>query len=59
VTAEVRDLQQRYTGIELRLDALEARIGAIEGRLAAQDERITRMLALLIRLAEQIEETPA
>ncbi len=38
---EVQDLQQR--------------ISAIEARFVAQDERITRMLTLLVRLAEQIE----
>ena len=52
LTAEVRDLQQRFAGMEQRL-------GALKGRFAAQEERLTRMLTLLVRVAERIDETPA
>jgi septal ring factor EnvC (AmiA/AmiB activator) len=58
LTAEVRDLQQRFTGIETRIGAIEARITAMEGRFAVQEERMTRMLALLVRIAERIEVPP-
>ena len=55
LTAQVRDLQQRFTAIELRLGALEGRCASMEGRFAVQEERMTGMLALLVRLAERIE----
>jgi hypothetical protein len=53
LTAEVRDLQQRFDGVETRLGALEARFGAIERRYAVQEERMSRMLSLLVRIAER------
>ena len=40
LTADVRDLQQRFDGVETRLGALEARFGAIERRFAVQEERM-------------------
>ncbi len=55
LTAQLRDLQRRFTAIELRLGALETRFGALEGRFAVQEERMTGMLAPLVRLAERIE----
>ena len=62
LTAEVRDLQQRFTGLETRLAALETRFSAMETRFsametrfAAQEERMTRMLALLVRVAERLD----
>lgn len=54
----MRDLQQRFTAIELRLGALEGRFAAMEGRFAVQEERMTGLLALLARLAERIEGPP-
>lgn len=53
LTADVRDLQQRVTGIEIRLGALEARFAALEGRFGVQEDRMSRMLALIVRIAER------
>jgi hypothetical protein len=53
LTAEVRDLQQRFDGLEARLGALEGRFAAMERRYAVQEERMSRMLALIVRIAEQ------
>jgi septal ring factor EnvC (AmiA/AmiB activator) len=53
LTAEVRDLQQRFTAIEHRLGALEQRFSAMEGRFGTQEDRMTAMLAILVRLAER------
>jgi hypothetical protein len=53
LTADVRDLQQRFDGVETRLGALEARFAAMERRFAVQEERMSRMLALIVRIAER------
>jgi hypothetical protein len=53
LTAEVRDLQQRFDGVEARLGALEGRFGAMERRFAVQEERMSRMLSLIVRIAER------
>ena len=60
LTADARDLQQRFDGLEARLGALEARFSGLEGRFAAmerryavQEERMSRMLALIVRIAER------
>ena len=53
LTADVRDLQQRFDGMEARLGALESRFGAMERRYAVQEERMPRMLSLLVRIAER------
>jgi hypothetical protein len=65
LTADVRDLQQRVGGLETRLGALEARFSALEarftsfeGRFGVQEERITRLLALVVRVAERVGTTP-
>ena len=50
LTADVRDLQQRFDGLEARLGALEGRFGAIERRFAVQEERMSRMI---VRIAER------
>jgi hypothetical protein len=57
LTTEVRDLQQRFTAleqrftaVELRLTGIEARLGALEARFSGQEERMTSMLALLVRI---------
>jgi hypothetical protein len=34
---------------------LEQRFGEIEQRFSAQEERMTRMLALLVRVAERVD----
>jgi hypothetical protein len=59
LTADVRDLQNRFTGVELRLSALEQRFSgleqrfsAVEGRLGVLEDRVGRMLALVVRIAE-------
>jgi septal ring factor EnvC (AmiA/AmiB activator) len=61
INAELRDLQQRFTGIEARLTgievrigALEARFGTLEARYAVQEGRLTAMLDLLVRMAERV-----
>jgi len=60
LTADVRDLPQRFAGMEVRLGALEtrfsstkARMGALEGRFGVLEERITRLIALVVRIAER------
>jgi uncharacterized coiled-coil protein SlyX len=60
LTAEVRDLQERFTGMEARIGALEARFSVLESRFSAmearfgvQEERMTRMLTLLVRVVER------
>jgi hypothetical protein len=65
LTADVRDLQQRFAGMEVRLGALEtrfsgleARMGALEGRFGVQEERMTRLIALVVRMAERQGTTP-
>ncbi len=54
LTADVRDLQQRVTGLETRFGVLEARFSGLESRFAAQEERMTRLIALVVRIAERI-----
>jgi hypothetical protein len=61
LTADVRDLQQRFLGIEARLggvegriSGLEARISGLETRFGVQEERMARMLALIVRIAERV-----
>jgi hypothetical protein len=53
LTADVRDLQQRFDGLEARLGAIEGRFGAMERRFAVQEERMSRMLSLIVRIAER------
>ena len=53
LTADMRDLQQRFDGLEARLGAIEGRFGAMERRFAIQEERMSRMLALIVRIAER------
>ena len=53
LTADVRDLQQRFDGLEARLGALEGRFGAMERGFAVQEERMSRMLSLIVRIAER------
>ncbi|MBV8120934.1 MAG: hypothetical protein JO081_13480 [Alphaproteobacteria bacterium] len=60
LTADVRDLQQRFAGMEARLatletrfSALEARFTGMEARMAVLEERMSRMLSLIVRIAKQ------
>ncbi|MGH7097665.1 MAG: hypothetical protein ACREE4_08415 [Stellaceae bacterium] len=66
LSAEVRDLQQRFTGLEARLGALgsrfsgfeiaiNGRLTALETRFGAQEERMNRLISLVVRIAERIE----
>ena len=62
LTAEVRDLQHRFTAMEsrftameVRLGAMEVRLGAMEQRFAVQEERMSAMLALIVRIAERLD----
>jgi uncharacterized coiled-coil protein SlyX len=32
---------------------MEARMGALEGRFSVQEERMTRLIALVVRIAER------
>jgi hypothetical protein len=62
LTAEVRDLQLRFSALEGRFAAMESRFGAMETRLGAiercfhaQEERMSAMLAVIVRIAERID----
>ena len=68
-TAEVRDLQHRFTPMESRFTALESRVtalevavstrlDALERRFSMQEERMSAMLALIVRVAERLDRTP-
>ena len=59
-------LESRFSGIEIRIGALERTISAqldaiasrfdgMERRQVAQEERMSRMLALLVRIAERLD----
>jgi len=69
LTAEVRDLQyrftamehrfaaleSRFTAMESRLSGIESRLSGIEGRLGVTEERMSAMLALIVRIAERLD----
>jgi predicted nucleic acid-binding Zn-ribbon protein len=62
LTAEVRDLQHRFTAMESRFSALEsrftameARLSGIEGRLGVLEDRMSSMLSLIVRIAERLD----
>jgi len=66
LTAEVRDLQHRFTAMEARFSALESRVAAlelammtrfdaIEQRFAVMEERMSPMLAVIVRVAERLD----
>jgi hypothetical protein len=61
MTAEMRDLQLRFSALEgrfaameSRFGAMETRIGAIERRFHTQEERMSAMLAVIVRIAERV-----
>jgi hypothetical protein len=58
LTAEVRDLQHRFTAMESRFTAMEVRLGAMERRFSVQEERMSAMLAVIVRVAERLDRTP-
>jgi hypothetical protein len=62
LSAEVHDLQVRFTAmehrfaaLETRFTAMEARLSGIEGRLGGLEERMSAMLALIVRIAERLD----
>ena len=62
MTAEIRDLhqrfgslEQRFSAIEYRLSALEHRFSAMEARFGGMEERMTAMLAVIVRIAERVD----
>ena len=65
LTADVRDLQHRFTAmesresrrsaLESRFTAVEARPSGIEGRLGVLEDRMSAMLALIVRIAERLD----
>ena len=46
-------LEAGFSALEGRLDSIDTRLGALERRFAVQEERASRMLAILVRLAER------
>jgi uncharacterized coiled-coil protein SlyX len=69
LTAELRDLQHRFTAMESRFSALESRVtalevamttrlDAIERRFGVQEERISAMLGVVVRIAERLDRPP-
>ena len=44
--------------METRLGVLEARFSGLEARFAAQEERMTRLIALVVRIAERLGAPP-
>jgi hypothetical protein len=58
LTAEVRDLQHRFTAMESRFTAMEVRLGAMERRFSVQEERMLAMLAVIVRIAERLDGRP-
>ena len=69
LTAEVRDLQHRFTAMESRFSALESRVtalevamttrlDAIERRFTVQEERMSSMLTLIVPIAERLDRAP-
>ena len=69
LTAGARDLQHRFSAMEIRFTALEHRLtgmenrfSALEGRFALQEERMSAMLGLIVRIAERVDrpsQTPS
>ncbi len=55
LTAEMRDLQHRFTAMESRFSAMEARLSGMESRLGVLEERMSAMLAVIVRIAERLD----
>ena len=67
LTSEMRELRQRFSGMEVRLGALETRFSGLEMRFAGMEarfdgmerhmavlgERITHLISLVVRIAER------
>jgi predicted nuclease with TOPRIM domain len=72
LTADIRDVKLRLTGLETRLTGLENRFAGLENRFAAMenrfaalenrigvmDERISGLVSLVVRIAERLDGTP-
>jgi hypothetical protein len=54
VTDNMADLKLRVSGLETRFGVLEARIGGIERRLDLLDDRTSRILSIVVRIAERV-----
>ena len=54
LTDDMADLKLRVSGLEARFGALEARIGGIERRLDLLEGRISRILSIVVRIAERV-----
>ena len=51
LTDDMADLKLRVSGLEARFGALEARIGGIERRLDLLEDRTSRILSIVVRIA--------
>ncbi len=51
---DMADLKLRVSGWEARFGALEARIGGIERRLDLLEDRTSRILSIVVRIAERV-----
>jgi uncharacterized coiled-coil protein SlyX len=56
-------MESRFTALESRVTALEVavttRLDALERRFGIQEERMSAMLAVIVRIAERLDHTPA
>jgi hypothetical protein len=50
---KVADLKIRFTTFEARFSALESRFARFEQRFSIQEDRISRILAISVRIAER------
>ena len=48
-------LESRFTAMESRLSGIESLLSGIEGRLGVTEERMSAMLALIVRIAERLD----
>ena len=53
--ARFSSLESRFTAMEAQLGGIESHLGTIDTRIYALDERQSRMLALLVRIAERLD----
>jgi hypothetical protein len=57
LTVGVRGLQQRFTAMKSRFTAMESRFTALEQCFGVMEDRMTAMLAVLVRVAERVGRT--
>jgi uncharacterized coiled-coil protein SlyX len=53
LTDRINDLELDVRDLKIRFTTLEQRFGALEQRFGIQEEPMSRMLAILVRLAER------